>query len=60
MCGDSFNDIPMFQLTPNSFAMATAPEAVQRHASAVVSSVSEAARIVLEKISKQSKKAVNV
>ncbi|MCM3253774.1 HAD family hydrolase [Priestia aryabhattai] len=47
--GDSFNDIPMFQLTPNSFAMATAPEAVQRHASAVVSSVSEAARIVLEK-----------
>ena len=51
MCGDSFNDIPMFQLTPNSFAMATAPEAVQRHASAVVSSVSEAARIVLEKIS---------
>jgi hydroxymethylpyrimidine pyrophosphatase-like HAD family hydrolase len=39
----------MFQLTPNSFAMATAPEAVQRHASAVVSSVSEAAGIVLEK-----------
>ncbi|WP_241475396.1 HAD family hydrolase [Priestia flexa] len=45
--GDSFNDIPMFRLTPNSFAMATAPEEVKKHASAVVSSVSEAAEIVL-------------
>ncbi|TYR79835.1 HAD family hydrolase [Priestia megaterium] len=47
--GDSFNDIPMFQLIPNSFAMDTAPEGVKQHASAVVSSVSEAAHIILER-----------
>ncbi|WP_110111691.1 HAD family hydrolase [Bacillus sp. CGMCC 1.16541] len=46
--GDSFNDIPMFRLTPNSFAMATAPEAVKKEAAYVVDSVSEAAHIVLE------------
>ncbi|MBM7704713.1 Cof-type HAD-IIB family hydrolase [Metabacillus iocasae] len=46
--GDSFNDIPMFKLTPNSFAMSTAPEAVKKEAAHVVDSVSEAIQIVLK------------
>ncbi|MDC3418194.1 HAD family hydrolase [Aquibacillus salsiterrae] len=40
--GDSFNDVPMFQMTPHSYAMAGAKDAVKAHASCVVTSVSEA------------------
>lgn len=40
--GDSFNDIPMFQMTANSFAMRTAPEEVKREAAYVVDEVHEA------------------
>lgn len=49
--GDSFNDIPMFEMTPHSFAMATAPKEVQEHASYVVNSVKEAVELVTEKVS---------
>jgi Cof subfamily protein (haloacid dehalogenase superfamily) len=47
--GDSFNDIPMFQLTPNSFAIAHAHEDVKKEAAYVVESVSEAVKIILKK-----------
>jgi Cof subfamily protein (haloacid dehalogenase superfamily) len=47
--GDSFNDIPMFQLTPNSFAISHAHEDVKKEAAYVVESVSEAVNIILEK-----------
>ncbi|MFC3884339.1 HAD family hydrolase [Bacillus songklensis] len=47
--GDSFNDIPMFQLTPNSFAIAHAHEDVKKEASYVVETVSEAVEKILEK-----------
>lgn len=40
--GDSFNDIPMFKMTPNSYAMADAPDEVKKHAAYVVDSVREA------------------
>ncbi len=40
--GDSFNDIPMFEMTPNSFAMSTAPKLVQEKAAQVVDNVHEA------------------
>ncbi|MFC4401501.1 HAD family hydrolase [Gracilibacillus xinjiangensis] len=40
--GDSYNDIPMFEMTPNSYAMSTAPAAVQQKASHVVDDVFEA------------------
>ncbi|SEB16605.1 hypothetical protein SAMN05421743_12243 [Thalassobacillus cyri] len=40
--GDSFNDIPMFQLAPHSYAMSTAHPEVQRQASKVVDHVYEA------------------
>jgi Cof subfamily protein (haloacid dehalogenase superfamily) len=40
--GDTFNDIPMFKLTPHSFAMSNGPTIVQQCAKEVVSSVSEA------------------
>ncbi|SER58412.1 hypothetical protein SAMN04487944_106144 [Gracilibacillus ureilyticus] len=40
--GDAYNDIPMFEMTPNSFAMSSAPAAVQQKASYVVSDVCEA------------------
>ncbi|MFC0270652.1 Cof-type HAD-IIB family hydrolase [Metabacillus herbersteinensis] len=46
--GDSFNDIPMFQLTPHSFAMDIALPQVKKEAAYVVSSVSEAIEKVLE------------
>ncbi|MCP8966922.1 Cof-type HAD-IIB family hydrolase [Ectobacillus ponti] len=44
--GDSYNDIPMFGLTPHSFAMQNADEEVRTHARHVVSSVREAAAFV--------------
>ncbi|WP_163539981.1 HAD family hydrolase [Gracilibacillus sp. YIM 98692] len=40
--GDSYNDIPMFEMTPYSFAMATAPEPVKAKATYVVEDVYEA------------------
>ncbi|WP_181350708.1 HAD family hydrolase [Thalassobacillus sp. CUG 92003] len=40
--GDSFNDISMFELTPNSYAMSTAPEEVKVKANHVVDHVHEA------------------
>ncbi|HWO96235.1 MAG TPA: HAD family hydrolase [Bacillus sp. (in: firmicutes)] len=47
--GDSFNDIPMFRLTPNSFAMSHGHEDVKKEAAYVVDTVSEAVQIILEK-----------
>ncbi len=44
--GDSYNDIPMFQLTPHSFAMQDADEEVKRHAGHVAASVKEAVEYV--------------
>ncbi|SHN28548.1 Cof-type HAD-IIB family hydrolase [Gracilibacillus kekensis] len=40
--GDSYNDIPMFEMTPNSFAMSTAPKSVQEKAAHVVDDVHQA------------------
>ncbi|WP_297988802.1 HAD family hydrolase [Anoxybacillus sp.] len=45
--GDSFNDIPMFRLTPHSFVMSHAHEQVKSEANYVVSSVHEAIETVL-------------
>lgn len=45
--GDSFNDIPMFRLTPHSFVMSHAHEQVKKEARYVVSSVHEAIETVL-------------
>ncbi|MFX3625598.1 MAG: Cof-type HAD-IIB family hydrolase [Ectobacillus sp.] len=44
--GDSYNDISMFQLTPHSFAMETADDAVKKHATHVVATVREAVAYV--------------
>ncbi|UOQ48829.1 HAD family hydrolase [Gracilibacillus caseinilyticus] len=49
--GDSFNDIPMFEMTPNSFAMSTAPEAVRKKAANVVDNVHEAIAYVQQSVS---------
>lgn len=46
--GDSFNDIPMFKLTPNSFAMSHAHEDVKKEAAYVVETVSEAVKMILD------------
>lgn len=46
--GDSYNDIPMLELTPNSFAMTHAEPQVQEKAHFVVGSVAEAVERVLE------------
>ncbi|WP_010282898.1 Cof-type HAD-IIB family hydrolase [Bacillus timonensis] len=51
--GDSFNDIPMFKLTPFSFAMATAHDDVKKEAKFVVESVAEAVKMILKENSKQ-------
>lgn len=40
--GDSFNDISMFQMTPNSYAISTAHQDVKKHATKVVDYVHEA------------------
>jgi Cof subfamily protein (haloacid dehalogenase superfamily) len=48
--GDSFNDIPMFRLTPYSFVMSHAHPDVQKEARYVVDSVHEAIDIILTKI----------
>ncbi|MFC7440374.1 Cof-type HAD-IIB family hydrolase [Laceyella putida] len=45
--GDSYNDISMLRLTPHSFAMAVADDAVKQEATHVASSVAEAVRWVL-------------
>lgn len=45
--GDAYNDIPMFELTPHSFAMAEADDAVKQHAKHVVSSVKEAVEYII-------------
>ncbi|KXY35213.1 Cof-type HAD-IIB family hydrolase [Bacillus sp. FSL K6-0067] len=45
--GDSYNDIPMFSLTPHSFAMSTANREVKQHANYVVNSVKEAINQVI-------------
>ncbi|YAR63193.1 HAD family hydrolase [Bacillus cytotoxicus] len=45
--GDSYNDIPMFHLTPHSFAMSQADEEVKKHAKHVVPSVKDAVKHVL-------------
>ncbi|WP_458413588.1 HAD family hydrolase [Schinkia sp. CFF1] len=46
--GDSYNDIPMFHLTDNSFAMATAHPEVKKEANYVVDSVAEAIQQILK------------
>ncbi|MDM5156242.1 HAD family hydrolase [Bacillus sp. DX1.1] len=53
--GDSYNDIPMFSLTPHSFAMSQADHAVKEHAQHVVSSVKDAVGYVLSYNAKQHK-----
>jgi len=45
--GDSYNDIPMFSITPHSFAMMNADDHVKSSASHVVKSVAEAVERVL-------------
>ncbi|MFT4415225.1 Cof-type HAD-IIB family hydrolase [Fredinandcohnia humi] len=51
--GDSFNDIPMFKLTPNSFVMSHAHDLVKQEATFVVNTVSEAVEIIRKENSKQ-------
>ncbi|PEJ56219.1 HAD family hydrolase [Bacillus sp. AFS002410] len=46
--GDAYNDISMFELTPNSFAMENADDEVKKYASYTVPSVAEAVKIVLQ------------
>ncbi|MFJ8527693.1 HAD family hydrolase [Bacillus sp. NPDC094106] len=53
--GDSYNDIPMFNLTPHSFAMSQAHDAVKEHAHYIVDSVKDAIEHVLAYNSKQNK-----
>lgn len=45
--GDSYNDIPMFQLTNNSFAMSSAHPDVKKEANFVVNTVAEAIQQIL-------------
>jgi Cof subfamily protein (haloacid dehalogenase superfamily) len=45
--GDSFNDIPMFQLTPNSYVMSHAHPNVKKEANDVVDTVHEAIEKIL-------------
>ncbi|MGN8646884.1 HAD family hydrolase [Gracilibacillus sp. HCP3S3_G5_1] len=49
--GDSYNDIPMFEMTAYSFAMRTAPEPVQQKAAHVVDDVFEAIAYIQGKVS---------
>lgn len=51
--GDSFNDIPMFRLTPYSFVMSTAHDDVKKEAKYVVETVAEAVEMILKENSKQ-------
>ncbi|WP_028399506.1 Cof-type HAD-IIB family hydrolase [Ectobacillus panaciterrae] len=44
--GDSYNDISMFQLTPHSFAMEIADDAVKEHADHLVKTVKQAVEYV--------------
>jgi Cof subfamily protein (haloacid dehalogenase superfamily) len=48
--GDAFNDIPMFRLTPYSFAMSHAHPDVKKEAQYVINSVSEGIQIILANI----------
>jgi Cof subfamily protein (haloacid dehalogenase superfamily) len=48
--GDSFNDIPMFRLTPYSFVMSHAHPDVKKEARYIVDSVNEAVQIILTEI----------
>ncbi len=50
--GDSFNDIPMFRLTPYSFVMSTAHDDVKKEAKYVVESVAGAVEMILKENSK--------
>ncbi|GGE69636.1 HAD family hydrolase [Priestia taiwanensis] len=45
--GDSYNDLPMFKVIPNSFAMENADDAVKKHTKYVVPSVKDAIDIIL-------------
>lgn len=53
--GDSYNDIPMFALTPHSFAMMQADDAVKERANYTVNSVKDAVEQVLSYNLKQNK-----
>ena len=46
--GDGENDLEMFRAAGRSFCMSSAPENIRREADTVVSSVAEAARLVME------------
>ncbi|WP_054949387.1 Cof-type HAD-IIB family hydrolase [Numidum massiliense] len=46
--GDSYNDVPMFALTPHSFAMANGPEDVRKKAAHTVASVAEAVERIVD------------
>jgi Cof subfamily protein (haloacid dehalogenase superfamily) len=48
--GDAFNDIPMFRLTPYSFAMSHAHPDVKKEAQYVINSVSEGIHMILKNI----------
>jgi Cof subfamily protein (haloacid dehalogenase superfamily) len=49
--GDAFNDIPMFRLTPYSFAMSHAHPDVKKEAQYVINSVSEGIHMILTNVS---------
>jgi Cof subfamily protein (haloacid dehalogenase superfamily) len=46
--GDSYNDIPMFDAIPNSFAMENADDEVKKHAKHVIPSVKDAIYMILK------------
>lgn len=54
--GDSFNDIPMFNITPHSFAMKGGEPEVQKLTTHVVSSVKDVAQYILDYNAKTSVK----
>ncbi|KGX88127.1 Cof-type HAD-IIB family hydrolase [Pontibacillus litoralis] len=47
--GDSYNDLSMFELTPNSFAMPQAEDAVKEKATHVITDVADAIHYLLKK-----------
>lgn len=46
--GDNYNDISMFEVTKNSFAMANGPEEVKTHANHVAQDINDVFRDILE------------
>ncbi len=48
VCGDSYNDLPMFQTFPNSFGMANGEKAVLESAKHIITKVSDVSKYVLD------------